>query len=136
MANALYDKGREAFANAGINWSADTIKAILVDTSVYTPNLATDNFLSTIVAGARVGTAQTLASKTNVAGVVSAADINFTGLSAAPSIEAVVLYKDTGTEATSTLIAYIDTATGLPTTAGLSSVAVQWSTGPNKIFKL
>lgn len=136
MANALYDKGREAFGNAGINWGADTIKCILVDTGVYTPNLATDQFLSTIVAGARVGTAQTLANKTNVAGVVDADDINFTGLTGAPSIEALVIFKDTGVEATSTLIAFIDTATGLPTAAGLSSAAVQWSNGANRIFKL
>ena len=30
-----------------------------------------------------------------------------------PSIEAIVIYADTGTESTSPLIAYIDTATGL-----------------------
>ena len=32
------------------------------------------------------------------------------------SIEAIVIYVDTGTEATSPLVAFIDTATGLPIT--------------------
>ena len=69
-------------------------------------------------------------------GVCDAADITFTGLTNAPTVEAIVLYKDTGTEATSTLIAYIDTGTGLPTPAGVNSIAVSWDNGANKIFKL
>lgn len=136
MANALYGKGREAFGNAGINWGSDTIKAILVDTSAYTVDIDVHDNLDDIPVGARVGTAQTLASKTNTLGVFDAADVTFSSLSSAPSVEAVVLFKDTGVESTSTLIAYIDTATGLPTTSGLTSIAVQWSNGANKIFKL
>lgn len=136
MANALYDKGREAFGNAGINWGSDTIKCILIDTAAYTANLATDQFLSTIAGGAIIGTAQTLASKTNTAGVMDAADISFTGLVAAPTIEALVIYKDTGSSATSNLIAYIDTATGLPVAALATQADVTWDNGANKIFKL
>lgn len=136
MANALYNKGREAFGNAGINWGSDTIKCILIDTAAYTANLATDQFLSTIAGGAIIGTAQTLASKTNTAGVMDAADISFTGLVAAPTIEAIVIYKDTGSSATSNLIAYIDTATGLPVAALATQVDVTWDNGANKIFKL
>jgi hypothetical protein len=136
MANGLYDTGRAAFGNAGINWGSDTIKCILVDTGAYTPNLATDDFLSDIAGGARIGTAVTLASKTNTAGVLDAADISFTGLSGAPTIEALVIYKDTGVEATSQLIAYIDTATGLPVAAAATQVDVTWDNGANKIFKL
>jgi hypothetical protein len=136
MANGLYDKGREAFGNAGVNWGSDTIKCILVDTGAYTPNLATDQFLNIIAGGAIIGTAVTLASKTNTAGVMDAADISFTGLSSAPTIEALVIYKDTGSSATSPLIAYIDTATGLPVAALATQVDVTWDNGANKIFKL
>ena len=32
MANALYNKAREGFAKAQINWETDTIKAVLVAT--------------------------------------------------------------------------------------------------------
>lgn len=136
MANALYDSGRAAFGNGGINWGSDTIKAQLIDTGAYTVNLSTHAFLSDIAGGARIGTAQTLTSKTNTAGVMDAADISVTGLSSAPTIEAVVIYKDTGVEGTSQLIAYIDTATGLPVAAGATSVSVAWDNGANKIFKL
>jgi hypothetical protein len=136
MANALYGKGREAFGNAGINWGSDTIKAILVDTGAYTVSIDVHDNLDDIPAGARVGTAVTLTSKTNTLGVMDAADISFTGLSSAPTIEALVIYKDTGVESTSTLIAYIDTATGLPVSAGATQVDVTWDNGANKIFKL
>lgn len=136
MANALYGKGREAFGNAGINWGSDTIKCILVDTGAYTVSIDVDDALADIAAGARIGSAVTLSSKTNTLGVFDAADISFTGLSSAPSIEALVIFKDTGVEATSTLIAYIDTATGLPVSAGATQVDVAWDNGANKIFKL
>ena len=136
MSNALYGKGREAFANAGINWGSDTIKAILVDTASYTVSIDVHDNLDDIPAGARVGTAVTLASKTNTLGVLDCADFSFTGLSSAPSIEALVIYKDTGTESTSTLIAYIDTATGLPVAAGATQVDVTVDSASNKLFKL
>lgn len=136
MSNALYDKGRESFLTGGINASSDTIKAILIDIAAYTVNLATDQFLSTISGSAIIGSAVTLASKTVAAGVFDAADISFTGLVAAPTIEAIVIYKDTGSSATSNLIAYIDTATGLPVAALATQVDVTWDNGANKIFKL
>ena len=135
MANALYDKGREAFLTGGINWSGDSIKAVLVDTGAYTVNLATHQFLSDIAAGARVATSANLGSKTVAAGVADAADSLFTAVSG-PSVEAVVLYKDTGTAGTSPLIAYIDTASGLPVTPNGGDITVVWDNGANKIFKL
>ena len=136
MANALYDKGREAFLLGDIDWAADTIQAILVDTSAYTPDLAAHDFLNDIPSGARIGSAVTLSGKSATNGVADASDISFTGLVAAPSIEALVIYKSTGVESTSALIAYIDTATGLPISAGATQVDVTWDNGPNRIFKL
>ena len=135
MANALFDRGREAFLTGGINWSADSIKAVLVDTGAYTVNLATHQFLSDIAAGARVATSANLSAKTVAAGVADAADSLFTAVSG-PSVEAVVLYKDTGTAGTSALIAYIDTASGLPVTPNGGDITVAWDNGANKIFKL
>lgn len=136
MASGLYDKGREGFLDGSIDWDTDTIQVILVDTGAYTVNLATHANLSDVPGGARVGSAVTLASKTVTAGVADAADVSFTGLSSAPSIEAVVIYKSTGVDATSRLIAYIDSATGLPVAAGATQVDVAWDNGANKIFKL
>ena len=61
--------------------------------------------------------------------------MTFTSVSGA-SIEAIVIYSDTGTESTSPLIAYIDTATGLPITPNGGDIIVTWDNGTNKIFKV
>lgn len=135
MANALYDAGREAYLNGDIDWAVDNIKLVLVDTALYTVDLATHNALDDIPVGARVATSSNLAGKTSAAGVADANDVTFTGLTGV-SVEAMVVYKDTGVEATSTLIAYIDTATGLPFTPSGGNVTIQWGGAANKIFKL
>jgi hypothetical protein len=135
MANALYDSGREAYLNGQINWSSDNIKCVLVDTNDYTPNLATHNALDDIPGAARVATSGNLAGKTSTAGVADANDVTFTSVTGDPS-EALVIYKDTGVESTSLLIAYIDTATGLPATPGGGNITISWDNGANRIFKL
>lgn len=135
MANALYDKAREAFATGGINWTADTIKVVLVDTGAHVPNLATNQYLSDIAPAARVATSGPLTGKTATAGVCNAANVNFSAVSGA-SVEALVIYKDTGNAATSSLIALIDTATGLPVSPNGGDINIAWDTGANRIFKL
>lgn len=135
MANALYDTGRNGFLLGDIDWVADDIRAILVDTADYTVNLAHD-FLNDIPAGARVATmAASLANKTASAGVADADDPTWPAVTGDVS-EAIVIYKHTGNEATSQLIAYIDSATGLPVTPNGGPIEIQWDNGANKIFKL
>lgn len=133
--NLLYDRGRQSFLEGGIAWLTDNIKAILIDTGTYTPNFTTDQFRSDIPGGAQVSTSPNFTSKTSTAGVADADDITFTAVPAT-SVEAVVLFQDTGTAATSRLIAYLDSVTGLPATTNGGDVIIQWSNGPNKIFKL
>lgn len=135
MANALIDKGREGFLDGSIDWDTDTIKAVLVDHAVDTPSPASDQNLSDIAVGARVATSAAFTSKTVTAGVADAADVTLPTVSGA-TVESVVLYKDTGTESTSRLIAFIDTATGLPVTPNGGDIILQWDNGANKIFKL
>lgn len=135
MANGLYDKYREAALDGNISWSSDTIKVQLVDTALYTVNIATDQFLTSIAAGARIGTPAILANKTITAGVADADDSVFTSVTGA-SVEAIVIYKDTGVEATSKLIAYIDTGVGIPFTPSGINQTIVWNSGANKIFKL
>lgn len=135
MANALYDKGRESFLKGEISWDTDNIKAVLVDTATYTVDLVNHQFLSDIPAGERVATSGNLTSPTTTAGVADAADITFSAVTGDQS-EALVLYKDTTVATTSNLIAYIDTATGLPVTPNGGDITVQWGSGANKIFKL
>ena len=136
MANALYDTGRNAFLTGDIAWDTDDIRVILVDNADYTVNLATHAFLSDVLAAARVAVmGASMASKTAVAGVADAADVTFTAVTGDPS-ESLVIYKHTGVEGTSQLIAYIDSATGLPVTPNGGDITVTWDEGANKIFKL
>lgn len=135
MANALYDKGREGFLAGDIAWDSDTIKAVLVDTADYTVDLATHDNLDDIPAIARVATSPAFASKTVTAGVADAGDITFSAVTG-DVCEALVIYQDTGVESTSRLIAYIDSATGLPVTPNGGDINVAWDNGANKIFKL
>lgn len=135
MANTLYDFARQRFLEAQLNWLTDTIKVLLVDTGAYTPQTAVHQYLADIPISARVAGPVTLTSKTTTGGAADAADVTFTSVSG-PSIEAIVIYRDTGTEATSPLIAYIDTATGLPITPNGGDIIVTWDNGTNKIFKV
>ncbi len=135
MANALYDKGREGFLDGTIDWDTQDIKVVLVDNADYTVNLATDDFLDDVAAAGRVATSANLTSKTVAAGVADAADVTFTAVSGDPC-ESIVIYYDTGSAATSRLIAYIDTATNLPVTPNGGDITIAWDNGANKIFKL
>ena len=136
MANALYDAGRDAFANGNIDWVSDDIRCILVDAADYTVDLNNDDNLDDIAAGARVATmAASLAGKSTSAGTCDATDVTFSSVTGDVS-EALVIYLHTGTESTSTLIAYIDTATGLPVTPNGGDITVAWDSGSDKIFTL
>ena len=135
MANALYDKGREGFLDGSIDWDTNDIRVILIDVADYTVNLATHTFLNEVPAISRVATSGALTSKTAAAGVADAADVVLAAVTGDLS-EAIVIYQHTGVETTSRLIAYIDTATGLPVTPNGGDITIQWDNGANKIFKL
>ena len=135
MANTLYDSARQGFLEAQINWLTDTMKVLLVDSGAYTPNVSTHQFLADIPISSRIAGPVTLTSKTTTGGAADAADVTFTSVSGA-SIEMIIIYKDTGTEATSPLLAMIDTATGLPITPNGGDIIVTWDNGVNKIFKV
>lgn len=134
MANALYDKGREKFLNADIDWAADNIIVILVEAG-YVANLATHEFISDIGAANEVARSGNLASKTSTAGVADAANITFSSVTGSQATQ-IVIAKNTGVDATSPLIARIDTATNLPVTPNGGDITISWDNGANKIFKL
>lgn len=135
MANTLFDFARQRFLEAQLNWMTDTIKVILVDTGAYTPQTAVHQYLADIPISARIAGPVTLTSKTTTGGAADGADVTFTSVTGA-SIEAIIIYSDSGTESTSPLIAYIDTATGLPITPNGGDIIVTWDNGTNKIFKV
>ena len=135
MANALYAKGREGFLDGSIDWDTHTISMIGMDHLDDTPVPATDDNLDDLLAAGRVGSWTPFATKTVTDGVADAADITDTTVTG-DQFESLNIYKDTGVEATSRLIAYIDVATGLPCTPNGGDITVQWDDGASKIFKL
>lgn len=125
MANAFYDSFLENCLGTGTNidFDADTIKVALVDTGTYTVNLATHDFYDDV--SGVVGTPATLASKTVTDGTFDAANVTYTSVTG-NTVEALVVYKDTGTPSTSDLIAYFDTGTGFPVTPNGGDITITW----------
>lgn len=132
MASVLYDKGREGILDGTIDMTGD-VRCVLVK-SAYTFNAAHD-FMDDIGANDN-GRSAALAGKTYTSGVFDANDTSLTA-TAADACEAVVIFQHTGADATARLIAYVDTATGLPFTPGVGqTVNIAWDAGADKIFKL
>lgn len=133
MANAVYDKYKEVVLSTQTNTSLSTgtVKVALVDAGTYTFSQS-HQFLSSL--SGVVGTAQTLGTKTFTNGVFDAADVTFTAVSGA-SVEALVIYVDTGVAGTSPLVAYLDTGfTGLPVTPSGGDITIAWNA--SGIFKI
>ena len=126
MANSLYPKWKEALLQNSSNSAlTGTVKAALVDTGTYTYSSAHE-FLTSLTGV--VGTAQTIgATKSYTDGVFDGGDITYTSVTG-NSVEALVLYIDTGTAGTSRLVAFIDTGvTGLPVTPNGGNISVTWN---------
>jgi hypothetical protein len=131
MASALYAKGRNAFLTGDIDWVADTIKVALVG-SGYTANMSTDQYYSSVSDDA-IGTPMTLSNKSASNGVADADDVTSGNLTTGDTITQAVIYKDSGSAASSPLIARFD-LTSTPTNGG--TVTLTWDSGSNKIFAL
>lgn len=135
MANALYDAGRQGFLTGTVDWDTNTFALYLIDHGTDTPNVTSDSNVDALIAGARIGSKATLTTSAPGAGVADATDVTLTSVSG-NSAESINIFKDTGVESTSTLVAYIDTATGLPITPNGGNINIVWDNGANKIFKL
>jgi hypothetical protein len=123
----MYAAGRENFAAGNIAFNSNTIRLVGVDHADDTPVPATDDALNDIGAPARVFTSNALASKTNVGGTLDADDVLVSAVSG-DQFESITLYKDSGVESTSYLIAYWDVVTGLPYTPDGSDLLIIWGT--------
>lgn len=134
MANALYVPFRNGVLGAHatrVDLDADTIKAVLIDHSADTPAPTTDDFYNDISAGLIGALSSAFTNKTIgtvAAGVFDADNLTFSAVSG-NSVESVNILKDTGSGATSDLIAYFDTATGLPVTPNGGDILVTWAAG-------
>lgn len=137
MANTLYPLWKQGILQATANTSlAGTVKVALVDTGVYTYSAA-HQFYSSVSGVA--GTPQTINTKTYVAGLFDGDNVTFTavptGTSTGTALEAIVIYIDTGSAATSPLVAYFDASvTGLPVTPNGGDITISWNA--SGIFQL
>lgn len=135
MANALYPKWKTTIMKAEANSELDSaegatgVYAALYDVGAGGAYSAASQFYSDISAGV-VGTPQEILTKTvgTVAeGVFDGDNVTFTAVTGA-SCEAVILYrKNAGANTTWPLIAYIDTATGLPVTPNSGDITITWN---------
>lgn len=126
MANAIYPKYKEAIIQSSANSSlTGTVKVALVDTGTYVYSAAHE-FLTSLTGV--VGTAQTIgATKSYTNGVFDGGDVTYTAVTGS-TVEALVVYIDTGVAGTSRLVAYIDTGvTGLPVTPNGGDITVTWN---------
>lgn len=132
MANFIPNSVKNNVWNSGLpDLTSVTVKAMFVDHADDTPT-ATDDFIDDILSAARVpaiASCPTLGTKTNgsvAVGTFDAADTTFTSLSG-DQAESLILFEDSGSEATSDLLARWDTATGLPLTPSGGNVTVVWN---------
>lgn len=130
MTTLLYDKGQVGQYNGGhaVDFDTDTIKLAFL-TSSYVPNQATDEFWSGISLNEVSGTGYSAGGITLAGGAVSIAShvlkLDFTSPSTILQNAAgfsngqiAVIYKDTGTAATSPLIWYQDMGASFGNVAG------------------
>jgi hypothetical protein len=136
MSNTVYDSARGLFLAGSLSWSSDTIKVALVRSYSFSSAHANLSDITGGGGGTIVATSSALSSKTTTAGVADAADVTFTAVAAGAACGNLIFYKDTGTASTSSLIASIDTGTGLPITPNSADIVVVFDNGSNKIFKL
>lgn len=130
MASGVYSTGVKAFIDGDVDFLVDTIKVCLIKSASYTVNLTTDDFFNDVTAGARATNGiGTLASKTSTISTnvitVDAADTTLTSVTGSGTFDAVVVYKDTGTESTSQLIAYLELTSGITLNGG--NVVLQYN---------
>ncbi len=99
-------------ARAELNLETGPLRMALIDLGLYTPNYSTDDFLSDVPGGAIVATSGNLENVTlNVSGndlVIDCEDPSFGEVPSGGSAEAILLYRHTGTAATSRLIGLVD----------------------------
>lgn len=133
MSSFWYDLALQGFLAGSFDLTTANIKVGLV-TSAYTPNQATDQFVSTPGASVQVSSPN-LTSVTIAAGIFGAANTSFSSVPTGPTVNAMVVYIDTGTPSTSPLLLYLDSTTysGLPLVLNGSSINLSFSPTGNLI---
>lgn len=139
--DSLFDQGRAGFLAGEIDW--DTANITVALTRGYTFSNSHKFVSDATTAGATLVSTVLLGTKTTTAGVADAADVVFSAVPTGTACSCVLIYQSSavggGADVASSaqrLIAYIDSATGLPVTPNGGSINLNFDNGTNKIFKL
>jgi hypothetical protein len=130
----LYEHGIAELMGGDIDLVNDQISIMLIDANYYTVDLATHTSQSDVPDAAILS--QVIMTGKTLDGITfRASDVTF------PSVEgeeasAVIIFKDTDSYVTSTLICYLDDAPEFPTTPNGTDIIITWDTGDNGIFKI
>ena len=137
VANEFYAEGLQAFAGKLIDWNGDNIKALLA-TSAYSPNTGAggDKFVSDIPAAAIKARSPNFAGKSETGGILNASTITFSLVASGVALTRLVVYQDTGADATSRLIIKVDTGVNFPETPIGGDISCQWDAETNKIGRI
>jgi hypothetical protein len=131
MANAVYPLYKQSLltGDTNISLTTGTVKVAL-SSAAYS---AANQYYSSVSAST-VGTPQTINNKTVANGLFDGDDVTFTAVTGS-TVSTLILYIDTGSAATSRLVAYIDTnVTGLPVTPNGGDIVITWNA--SGIFQL
>lgn len=133
MADVIYNNFKKNIMNGNIDLDTDDIKVALV-TSTYTPNQDTHEDFADITnevtgtgytaGGASLANDAVTADTTDNEGVYDADDITWS--SSTITARAAILYKDSGVDTTSWLIAYLDFGSDQSSSSG--NFTIQWGT--------
>jgi len=129
MASGMFKHGKAELMRGNIDLINDALSAVLVDLSLYAPDLDGDESQADIPEAARL--AEVLLTGKSLDGTTLLAnDAVFASVSSALNpAGGVVLLKDSGVYSTSTLIAYFDNAPEFPITPDDTDIIVAWTDG-------
>lgn len=131
MADAIYPKYKQALLDADTNIDVNdgTVKVAL-STAAYN---STHQFY-TDVSASTVGTPQTINNTTVTNGLFDGDNVTYTAVAGGSTVTALIIYIDTGSAATSRLVAFINTVSGFPLSTNGGDVTVAWNA--SGIFQL
>lgn len=105
MESQLFPVARQLGLTTGIGWTSGNMRAVLLADS-YTPTF-TEDALDDIPSEVRIATSELITGRTAVNGLAGCSTIRLGTVLSDVLCSKVVVYKDTGTESTSTLLLFI-----------------------------
>lgn len=131
MADAIYPKYKQALldGDSNIDINDGTVKVAL-SSAAY--NSAHDFYDD--VSASTIGTPQTIANTTVTNGLFDGDNVTFTAVASGSTVSTLIVYIDTGSAATSRLVAFLDSASGLPLPTNGGDITITWNA--SGIFQL